>query len=92
MDAVKAVQTRCSHASLVSGVLANYYSTPLLELERGKVTGHGLDTFAQEPEAARMNHQIPVTAGLFVDDEPCTRHQTAPISMQSDYRRHSRKS
>jgi len=92
MDAAKSVHTGYPQGSLVSGVLANYYYTPLLELATDKVARHSLDTFAQEPEAARMSHQTPITAGLFVDDESLYTASNSPTSMQSDYRRQSRKS
>ena len=63
-DRARAVRTGCPQGSPVSGVLANYYSAPLLEM------------FAREDEQDRKENLItirghretPITAGLFVDD------------------------
>jgi len=65
-DRAKAVRTGCPQGSPVSGVLANYYSAPLLEMFLREHT-RNQDEPAQNMDNNRNCH-TPVTAGLFVDE------------------------
>ena len=66
-DRARAVRTGCPQGSPVSGVLANYYSAPLLESFRQE-NARERDETAQNAHAYRRIKETPITAGLFVDD------------------------
>ena len=62
-----AVRTGCPQGIPVSGVLANYYSAPLLEIfARGDERDRNEPV--QNPNNTRGHSETPITAGLFVDD------------------------
>ena len=65
-DRVRAIRTGCPQGSPISGVLANYYSAPLLELFSQENT-RNQDKLTPTMEY-RWNNNTPITAGLFVDD------------------------
>jgi hypothetical protein len=57
----------CPQGSPVSGVLANYYSAPLLKALAQENTQNQHNP-TQPPNNTRGNSETPITAGLFVDD------------------------
>ena len=66
-DKARAVRTGCPQGSPVSGVLTNYYSTPLLEMF-AQENEQNRNELAQNPNNTRRHSETPITAGLFVDD------------------------
>ena len=66
-DGARAVCTGCPQGSPVSGVLANYYSAPLLEMFL-QANAQIRDAPTQNPDIRGHNDETPITAGLFVDD------------------------
>ena len=66
MDRARAIRTGCPQGSPILGVLANYYSAPLLELFSQENT-RNQDELTPTMEY-RWNNNTPITAGLFVND------------------------
>ena len=66
-DKARAVRTGCPQGSPVSGVLANYYSAPLLEMFVQE-NEQNQNELAQNLNNTGRHSETPITAGLFVDD------------------------
>ena len=67
MDRARAVRMGCPQGSPVSGVLANYYSAPLLESFQQE-NMQEQDEPAQNAHTYRRIKETPIMAGLFIDN------------------------
>lgn len=84
------VRTGCPQGSPVSGVLANYYSAPLLEIfeeEYRRFKEENQDSFNTPSDDLTTHRQTPVSADLFVDDGKL---HTSSSSLLSNTRRLAR--
>ena len=80
-DEARAVQTGCPQGSPVSGILANYYSAPLLEMFHQENTqDENEDEPTQNANNNEHNEGAPIIAGLFVDDRSLYMASSSPTT------------